>query len=302
MFVLHGLSVDVEDWFHILDCDTAPKLAQWDYLESRVTLSTSRLLDFLEHHRIRATFFILGWVAQRYPEIVKQVVERGHEIGSHGHKHLIVSNLTYDEFARDLDASLMAISRASGRDVHAFRAPGFSITHREFWAFKILVSRGIYLDSSMFLGRHTHGGLSLKRNRPFEIVLPSGHKLIEVPIVPCPLSIWNLPFSGGGYLRLIPTQLLKPLFKIAEFNSSPVITYIHSRYFDTKQPRMNLPLIRYFKYYVGLKNLPKKLEQLLTTFRFSSLEDVVKNTHFDRPLYIDDFDFSLTRNVELELQ
>lgn len=299
MFVLHGLSVDVEDWFHILDCDRSPQITQWDSLESRVTFSTGRLLDFLSQYCIRATFFFLGWVAERYPELVKQVVERGHEIGSHGHMHKMVSDLTPDEFARDLDTSLVAISRASGCDVRAYRAPGFSISHREFWAFEILVSRGIHLDSSLFLGPHAHGGLLLKRNRPFELVLPNGRRLVEVPVVPCPLLGWNLPFSGGGYLRLLPTPLIRPLFKIAE-RYGPVITYIHSRDFDPEQPKMNLSRNRSFKYYVGLKTFSIKFEQLVKSFHFSTFGDVVMNTQLDKPLYIDSS--SKTSDVELQLQ
>ncbi len=286
MFVLHGLSVDVEDWFHILDCDTSPKPIQWDELDSRITYSLGRILNFFSKHHVRATFFFLGWVAQRYPHLVRQVVEQGHEIGSHGYMHKMVSTLTPDEFARDLDISLTVISRASGCDVRAYRAPGFSITAREFWAFEILASRGINLDSSLFLGSHAHGGLSLKRNRPFELILANGRRLIELPVVPCSLLGWNLPFSGGGYLRLLPTPLIKLLFKIAERDGS-VITYIHSRDFDPNQPRMKLSPLRHFKYYVGLRTFPSKLEQLLKSFHFGTLNDVVLKNKFDKPLYID---------------
>lgn len=298
MVVLHGLSVDVEDWFHILDCNTSPPPNQWDCLESRIAYSIGKVLNFFSKHHVRATFFFLGWVAQRYPDLVKQVVEQGHEIGSHGYMHKMVSDLTPDEFARDLDLSLTAISRASGCDVRAYRAPGFSITYREFWAFEILASRGIYLDSSMFLGSHAHGGLALKRNRPFELILPHGRRLIEVPVIPCPLLGCNLPFSGGGYLRLLPTPFMKLLFKIAERNGT-VITYIHLRDFDPNQPRMKLSPIRHFKYYVGLKTFPNKLEQLFKNFHFSTFSNMVSNSNLDKPLYID-LSASRTSNVELQ--
>lgn len=286
MSLIHGLSVDVEDWFHILESDRAPKPTQWDSLESRVTTSTGCLLDLLARYSIRATFFVLGWVAQRHPELIAQVAERGHEIGSHGHMHQMVSHLTPDEFARDLDRSLKVISRASGCDMHAYRAPGFSITQDEFWAFEILASRGILLDSSLFLCSHAHGGISLKRNRPFELVLPNGRKLIEVPVVPWRLSKWNLPYSGGGYLRLLPAPMLKSLFKVAQRQQLPAIAYLHPRDLDPQQPRMALPFLRSFKYYVGLKTMPQKLEQLFESFRFSCFQDVVQNTHFDKPLHV----------------
>jgi peptidoglycan-N-acetylglucosamine deacetylase len=237
----HGFSVDFEEWFHILGCNTSPSVNQWNYLEPRINLIGIRLLDFLDRYKIRGTFFILGWVAQRYPELIQEIVRRKHEIGTHGHMHLMVSKLAPDEFARDLDASIMAISKAANCDVHAYRAPGFSISNRQFWAFDILASRGIYLDSSLFLGLHAHGGYSLKRTKPFLIILSNYEKIIEVPIIPLSLIKMNLPFSGGGYLRLLPVQLINLLYKLFENNEIPVITYIHPREIDLNQPKMNLP-------------------------------------------------------------
>lgn len=282
----HGLSVDVEDWFHILDCDRAPDVCHWDLLEVRVTHNTAFVLDLLDRYRLKATFFVLGWAAERYPDLVRQIVDRGHEIGSHGHFHRMVSSLSPDEFARDLDASLSAIERAANQDVRAYRAPGFSITPNEFWAFDILADRGIQLDSSLFLASHAHGGFALHRKRPFEIQLSSGRKITEVPIVPCSIGNFRIPFSGGGYLRLLPTAIVKHLFQLAEQTRSTAVTYLHPRDVDANQPRMTLPPTRYFKHYVGLKTFPNKLETLLATFQFHSLGTVAASTNFDRPLFI----------------
>jgi polysaccharide deacetylase family protein (PEP-CTERM system associated) len=282
----HGFSVDFEEWFHILDCNSSPSVNQWNYLEPRINLIGIRLLDFLDRYKIRGTFFILGWVAQRYPELIQEIVRRKHEIGTHGHMHLMVSELSPDEFARDLDTSIMAIYRAANCDVYAYRAPGFSISNRQFWAFDILASRGIYLDSSLFLGLHTHGGSSLKRTKPFPIILSNYEKIIEVPIVPLSLIKMNLPFSGGGYLRLLPTQLINLLYRLFENDEIPVITYIHPRELDLKQPRMNLPWFRYFKYYIGIDTFPRKIERLFENFVFKPLGDIANNTPLDRPLYI----------------
>lgn len=283
---VHGFSVDFEEWFHILQCDRSPKIDQWNDLEQRIDLIGIRLLDFLDLYKIRGTFFILGWVAQRYPELIQEIVRRKHEIGTHGHMHLMVSELSPDEFARDLDTSIMAISKASGCDVHAYRAPGFSISNNQFWAFEILASRGIYLDSSLFLGCHAHGGYSLKRHKPFPLILSNNDKIIEIPIVPLSLIKINLPFSGGGYLRLLPSQLIILLFKLFEDNELPVITYIHPRELDLEQPKMNLPWFRYYKYYVGINTFSTKLERLFENFAFEPLGDIVNNTCLDRPLYI----------------
>lgn len=282
----HGLSIDVEDWFHILDCQIAPTRSDWESLEVRVIHNTTAILDLLNRYQLKATFFILGWTAERYPDLVRQIVDQGHEIGSHGHHHRIVSRLTPDEFARDLDASLTAIERAANRQVHAYRAPGFSITPNEVWAFEILVSRGIDLDSSLFLAPHAHGGFTLDRKRPFEILLPSGRKLTEVPIIPYWIGNVKVPFSGGGYLRLLPTAIAKCFFQLADHTKSTIVTYLHPRDLDANQPRMTLPPLRYFKHYVGLNTFPHKLETLLTTVPFHSLRTVATSTQFDQPLLI----------------
>lgn len=283
---VHGFSVDFEEWFHILECESSPRVNQWNYLEPRIDLIGIRLLDFLDRYKIRGTFFILGWVAQRYPELIQEIVRRKHEIGTHGHMHLMISKLSPDEFARDLDTSIMAVSKACGCNVHAYRAPGFSIGKRQFWAFDILASRGIYLDSSLFLSSHAHGGYSLKRTKPFPLILSNQNKIIEIPIVPLSLIKINLPFSGGGYLRLLPIQLISLLFKLFEYNEVPVITYVHPREFDLEQPKMNLPWFRYFKFYVGIDTFESKLEKLFENFVFRPLGDIANNTSLERPLYI----------------
>ena len=184
-------------------------------------------------------------------------------------------------------STLIAISKASGCDVYAYRAPGFSISNREFWAFDILASRGIYLDSSLFLGSHSHGGYLLKRNKAFPLILSNNNnKILEIPIVPLILTKINFPFSGGGYLRLLPFQLIKLLFKVFEYNKIPVTTYIHPRELDSEQPKMNLPWVRYFKYYVGINTFKSKLERLFDNFSFQPLGYIANNIPLDRPLYI----------------
>lgn len=283
---VHGFSVDFEEWFHILECESSPRVNQWNDLESRIDFIGIRLLDFLDKYKIRGTFFILGWIAQRYPELIQEIVRRKHEIGTHGHMHLMVSKLSADEFARDLDTSIMAISKSSGCDVRAYRAPGFSISNRQFWAFDILASRGIYLDSSLFLSSHAHGGYLLKRTKPFPLILSNYDQIVEIPIVPLSLIKINLPFSGGGYLRLLPFQLINLLFKLFEYNQIPVTTYIHPREFDLRQPKMNLPWVRYFKYYVGINTFESKLKRLFHNYNFQPLGYIANNTSLDRALYI----------------
>ncbi|MBD2255941.1 polysaccharide deacetylase family protein [Pseudanabaena sp. FACHB-2040] len=276
----HGLSIDVEEWFHILECGQTQPVTCWSKLDSRVNRNTEHVLNILDRYGVHATFFVLGWVAKQHPTVIQQICERGHQLGSHGYTHVMVSHMKPDEFAKDLDMSLTAISQAANKDVLAYRAPGFSITNAHLWAFEILASQGIKIDSSLFMGSHAHGGISLDRDSPFEIVLPSGKRLIEVPIVSLSILKKQIPFSGGGYLRLLPTPVVKKMFKLAEGRGSTLTVYVHPRDFDLYQPRMKLSPTRYFKYYVGLNGFSKKFEELLASFKFDSLENVTKNIRF----------------------
>ncbi len=284
--VVHGWSVDVEDWFHILEYAAAPDLAAWDKLPSHVVAGTEKMLDLLQKHRFSGTFFALGWIAERFPELLAQIAERGHEIGSHGHLHQLVPQLGRDGFARDLDLSLAAISRAIGKDVKAFRAPGFSIGDADTWAFGVLASRGIALDASLFLANRAHGGLLLQRNRPFDLILPNGQTIVEVPTVPRNFAGQQLVFQGGGYLRLLPSWFIEQSFAAAENAQQPVIAYIHPRELVADQPRMDLPFKRRFKYYVGLAGVEQKIERLFSRFAFGTLSDVAANTPRDRPVHV----------------
>lgn len=284
--VLHGWSVDVEDWFHILDCEGAPDPAQWDRSESRVGLGTRRMLDLLDRFGYRATFFCLGWIARKAPDLIAEIAARGHEIGSHGDMHRLVHGLDRDSFARDLDDSLASLTRATGQDVKAFRAPGFSIGDGETWALPILASRGITLDASLFLADRAHGGMRLQRTRPFDLILHDGRSLTEVPTVPRQTLGRDVPFSGGGYLRLLPGPVLTRAFAEFDHAGRPVIAYVHPRELDPDQPRMALPARRRFKYYVGLDTVTAKIERLFQQFRFGTLSQVAAACARDRPVYV----------------
>jgi polysaccharide deacetylase family protein (PEP-CTERM system associated) len=283
--VLHGWSIDVEDWFHILDASGAPAPTSWDRQPARVAIGTRRMLDLLDRHRVRATFFTLGWIAQRHPDLVAEIADRGHEVGSHGHLHQLVHQQTRDAFARDLDASLEAIGRATGRAVTSFRAPGFSIGDGETWALPVLASRGITLDASFFLASHGHGGIVLRRERPFELVLADGRRLLEVPTVPWRVAGRALPFAGGGYLRLLPPQVLRKAFSDFEARGLPVCAYLHPRELDPEQPRMPLHWRRRFKYYVGLDTVAAKVDALMSEFRFGSLREMAGH-RLDPPVHV----------------
>ncbi len=285
--VLHGWSIDVEDWFHILEYDRAPDPAAWRRQERRVHIGTQRMLDALDVRGVKATFFVLGWIAEVAPELVAEIARRGHDVGSHGHMHRLLQHLGPDDFARDLDHSLTALERATKREITSFRAPGFSLGPNETWALPILASRGIRLDSSLFLTTRAHGGYPLERSRPFDIVLGDGRTILEVPVVPLRVGNRDLAFSGGGYLRLLPKPVLQAAFQTCELRKTPAVLYLHPRELDPDQPRMRLPLARRFKYYVGLDGVADKVAMLLDRFHFGTLAHVAAATPRDLPLVLD---------------
>jgi len=285
--VRHGFTVDVEEWFHILESAEAPRQEAWAEAPSRVTMATRRLLDLLDAHTTRATFFVLGWVAEHRPDLVREIAERGHHVGSHGYGHHLVGALGRDEFARDLDRSIAVVSRASGRDVEAFRAPGFSVTPGESWVFALLASRGIRIDASLFLGPHAHGGWPLDRTRPFRVRVEGTEVLTETPAVPLRFGRFALPFSGGGYLRALPLPALRLAFWARERAHRSVVLHVHPREIDPDQPRMPLPRARAFRYYVGLHGTTHKLADLLGRHRFCALDELAETAERDPPLDIE---------------
>ncbi len=282
--VLHGFSVDVEDWFHILDCQGAPDPRSWAGQPARVEANTAKILDVLDAHRVRASFYCLGWIADQHPQVIAEIARRGHEIGSHGHLHGLLGHLGRDAFARDLDLSLEALAKAGGGTVKTFRAPGFSLTAAEVpWALPILADRGIDLDASLFLTDRAHGGLRLDRQRPFDLLLADGRKIREVPVVPRRIAGREIAYSGGGYLRLFPWPVLRDSFARAQAQGQPVVAYLHPREVDPDQPRMKLPPLRRFKYYVGLNTVLRKMDLLFSHFRFGTLRQVAEQGLLDPP-------------------
>jgi len=273
------LTIDVEDWFHILDVPGEnPGTHGWESQESRVEKNTHTLMDLLENSGSNATFFVLGWVAETYPKLVREIADRGFDVASHGYGHVLVHQLTPDEFRTDLKRSLNAISNATGQPVKGYRAAGFSITPEVPWAFDILAEEGIEYDASIFPGRHGHGGYPIENRSPFLLETREGHQLIEFPIAAVDVAGKCLSFGGGGYFRLLPGWLTRTLVGRMNRKEIPATLYLHPREIDPDQPRMDdLPPLRRFKYYVNLSSTERKLRALLEGFSFTSMRDYLDN-------------------------
>lgn len=255
-------SVDLEDWFHILDTHAAPPLEAWPRLESRVVANTRETLEALGRHDVRATFFVLGWIAERYPELVREVAAAGHEIASHGHRHVLVYRQTPQEFRRDIREASDAIHAACGVRPEGYRAPGFSITREALWAFDVLRDEGYVYDSSLFPARRGHGGLPGATTVPS--ILPNG--LREIPISTLSLGPGRLAYLGGGYLRAIPSGIVTRMARRQSEAGTPLVLYMHPRDIDAGQPRLPLGPYRRFKTYVGLATCLRKVQTLLRSF------------------------------------
>ncbi len=266
------LSIDVEEWFHILELSSTPTLSEWDKLENRIEKNFSALLKFLDAHQTKATFFTLGWVAERYPHLVRDAAKAGHEIASHGYGHQIVHTQTRKAFYDDIKKAKDALESASNQKVLGYRAPGFSITKETPWAFEEIARAGYVYDSSVFPGKHGHGGIADSPLAPYDIQTPFG-VLHEFPATVVELLGRRACFFGGGYLRLFPYPLIKKMSRRVEGEGRGVVFYLHPREIDPDHPRLKMGLLRYFKSYTGLASTLPKLKRLIEDFRPVRFQD-----------------------------
>ena len=262
------LTFDIEEWFHILDHESTKDESSWDKFDYRIEKNMDRIFQLLANNEQSATFFSLGWVAKKFPKIIKKIDGLGYEIGSHSNLHALAFDQTRDEFKVDLENSIKTIQDISGKKVKYYRAPGFSLNESNKWVFTELINQGIEIDCSIFPASRAHGGFQNFPSKSPVIVSVSGRNIKEFPINTISLLGKNLIFSGGGYFRLIPY----PLIKFLTHRSDYIMTYFHPRDFDYDQPIINdLSKIRKFKSYYGLKNAFEKLEKLIKDFEFIDL-------------------------------
>jgi polysaccharide deacetylase family protein (PEP-CTERM system associated) len=266
----HLLTVDVEEYFQVSAFDSCVERSRWDTLESRVEPSVQRLLYLLERHGAKATFFVLGWVAERHPAIVSRIVRGGHEIASHGWDHRRVTHLTPQEFRTSVRRTKRLLEELSGAPVLGFRAPSFSIVPGREWALDILVEEGYRYDSSLFPVWRAGYGYPGGGRDPYWIPRAMGW-LAEFP--PSTLRRWwlNLPAAGGAYLRILPYGLVQAALRDHERRRTPGTIYVHPWELDPGQPRMAVSRVARLRHYTGLRQTWSRLNRLLSEFRFTSV-------------------------------
>lgn len=268
-------SVDVEDWFHILDVPSAPDLAQWGNLSSRVERNFRVLLETFEQKGVTVTCFFLGWIAERFPSLVREAVSQGHEIASHGYAHKLTYQMTPDAFYQDAVRSKKILEDIAGRAVWGYRAAGFSVTHNTDWFFDELIAAGYLYDSSVFPAERGHGGMAGQRRAPFWIMRPAG-QLFEFPVSVAEVLGKSICFFGGGYLRVFPYGVIRRMTRNVLSEGRPVIFYIHPREIDPEHPRLPMNWNRRFKSYVNLNSTMPKIRRLLTDFPVTSFERLIE--------------------------
>ena len=261
------LSFDIEDWFHILDIGDSNSRDKWDSFESRIETGLNLVVRDLKDRNCHATFFILGWVAQKYPHLVKLLSDEGFHIASHSYSHELVYKNSRETFRDDLARSLDVIENITNTKVDCYRAPGFSVTEQTCWYIEELVNQGIKVDSSIFPAARGHGGFPSYGEATPSIIERNGLTLKEFPINCASFLGYKYIFSWGGYFRLFPEWLLNYHFRHSDYT----MTYFHLRDFDDGQSRLPMNFMRSFKSYYGLSGAWQKYLNIVDRFEFCDL-------------------------------
>lgn len=271
----NALSVDVEDWFQVGAFETVIDRKDWDSLECRVERNTDAVMALFDDAGIKATFFTLGWVAERYPALMRRIVGAGHELASHGYAHDRVFTFTPKQFADDLERSRKIIEDASGTLVTGYRAPSFSIDQRTPWAHEILAEQGYTYSSSVAPVKHDHYGWAEAPRFAFRPV--AGSDFLEVPVTTAQLGPKRLAAGGGGFFRLLPYAFSKWAIRQVNFDEQrPAIIYFHPWEIDPDQPRVaNAPIKSKLRHYTKLDVMAEKLRRLPKDFQWERLDAVV---------------------------
>jgi polysaccharide deacetylase family protein (PEP-CTERM system associated) len=275
--IVNAFTVDVEDYFQVAALAPAIERASWSQRESRVERNTGVLLDLLAERGIHGTFFVLGWIAERHPLLVKRIAAAGHEIACHGFSHQLVYEQTPEDFREETARSKDMLEQLSGAPVMGYRAASFSITRRSLWALDLLIDLGFKYDSSIFPIRHDRYGIPGADPRPAALTAPSGRTLVEFPMSAASYLGLKIPVSGGGYFRLLPYFLTRTgLRQINGRFGRPFAFYLHPWEIDPDQPRVRVGWLSRFRHYTNLDRCEARLRRLLHEFRFGTMREALQ--------------------------
>jgi polysaccharide deacetylase family protein (PEP-CTERM system associated) len=273
--IINGLTIDVEDYFMVSAFENVVKFEDWHSFESRIEMNTYKILELLDEYRAKATFFVLGWVAEHHPNIVRDIHSSGHEVSSHGYQHRLVYNLPPEQFREDVRKSKQILEDITGEPVIGFRAASYSIVGETLWALDILIEEGFLYDSSIFPVHHDRYGFPEAYRFPHIIKRNKGI-IIEFPPTTYQVLGVNIPIAGGGYLRLFPIQFIRAAIRrINENEKNPVILYFHPWEIDVEQPRLNGRRLSKIRHYININSTMPKLETLLSELEFGPLSEIL---------------------------
>jgi polysaccharide deacetylase family protein (PEP-CTERM system associated) len=275
--VSNAFTIDVEDYYHVSALASAIPRSTWNDRDSRVAASTDRILAMLDEKRIKGTFFVLGWVADKVPQLVKRIASLGHEVACHGYSHELIYRQTPAVFAEETRRSKTLLEDLTGMPVIGYRAASFSITPRSLWALDTLIEQGFVYDSSIFPVRHDRYGMPGAERAPGFVHAPSGGRIAEFPMSTAAFGPVRVPVSGGGYFRLLPYWFTRAgLRSINEQDGLPFTFYLHPWEIDWEQPRVKTGFVSRFRHYTNLSKTEGRLRQLLGDFRFTTMRNVLR--------------------------
>lgn len=276
----NALTIDVEDYFMVSAFADRIKFDDWPNFESRVERNTNRILDLLGEFSIKATFFVLGWAAEKCPRVVREIDRQGHEIACHGYRHELVYNIGPEKFRDDVRLAKKLLQDICGKTVSGYRAPSYSIVDRSLWALDILIEEGFTYDSSIFPIRHDIYGMPNAERFPHEITTTAG-TIQEFPLTTLSSRVFGrevrLPIAGGGYLRLLPAGFVsRGIRRVNQSEGQPAVVYFHPWELDAEQPRISASWKSRFRHYLNLDKMERKVSYLLKRHRFVPLNKVLQ--------------------------
>lgn len=274
--MLNALTIDVEDYYQVSAFESCVRFEDWPTYESRIKKNTRRVLDILDEYGTKATFFVLGWEAERRPKLVEEIAGRGHEIGSHGYRHRLIYSMTPAECRDDILHSKACLESITGTPITGFRAPSYSIVDRSLWCLDSLIDMGFTYDSSIFPIHHDRYGIPSAPRFPHVLERQRG-RIVEFPLSTVRRWGLNCPVAGGAYLRFLPSWVIRSgIRRINEVEEQPAIIYLHPWEIDPDQPRLNGPVKSRLRHYTNLGKMEGRFRQLLEAFSFGTVRDVLK--------------------------
>lgn len=274
--VVNALTVDVEDYYQVSAFEGSISRTEWERMPQRVVANTERLLAMFELAGVRGTFFVLGWVAERYPELVRRIAQCGHEIACHGYSHRLIYHQSPKEFREETLKAKTILEEITGQPITGYRAASYSITRRSLWALDILSEAGFLYDSSIFPVHHDTYGMPGSPTVPHRLEAPGGGRLLEFPLSSVGFDRFRIPVAGGGYFRLLPYRASRAAFRLINGGGRPFVFYLHPWEIDPEQPRIDAPWRSRARHYLNLARTSERLRQLLRDFEFAPMTEVLE--------------------------